>query len=392
MNKKIKILLIFLGIVSLLGLALAVWIYFSAQTNINRYVQEQAKFTERNDYLEQQLNAMQGEINRWKDKSESTLASLNRLGKEHTVLKNRYDTLVEERKTLLTEQEQLNQQLLRLKRSQAQPPSLSPRLAQPAAPTTETSDEFLSSLLEERAILQVEVEGLKQQVIDLETEVRPAQRKASRLEEEQGDLVSKVEAGEKVSTVLSKDLWQEKKRNQSLQKEISNVEQRLQQVISEKDKLADELDKVQQALEQRLFQLDKTKEVLQGAVAGARKVTSLAEPISIELSPIVVKAEERTSAKPSSPIKTASRQIAVPVARETFELAGRVIKVNSRYKFVVIDIGQVDGVKKGMSFEVFRNDQKVGQIKVIETRQNIAACDVKELKAKGFQLNDLVRR
>jgi hypothetical protein len=143
------------------------------------------------------------------------------------------------------------------------------------------------------------------------------------------------------------------------------------------------------ALEQRLAELEKTRQVLEGAVAGARQVARKTKPASIQLSPIVVKAEQQVPAETFEAAKLSRPEV---LEEETFELRGRVITVNSRHKFVVVDIGRDDGVKKGMNFAVYRKGKEVGKIEVIETRKNIAACDIKEMSARSLKVNDTIGR
>ena len=114
---------------------------------------------------------------------------------------------------------------------------------------------------------------------------------------------------------------------------------------------------------------------------------------SIQLPPIVVKADSPTrkfynQAEEEPPINLSKAQI----SPEPLELAGRIITVNNEHKFVVIDIGRDDQVKIGMSFDVYRRGKEIGKIEVIETRRDIAACDIKEISVRQFKANDTVRR
>ena len=80
------------------------------------------------------------------------------------------------------------------------------------------------------------------------------------------------------------------------------------------------------------------------------------------------------------------------VEEEAFELEGHIITVNDKHRFVIIDIGRDSGVQMGMPFDVYRRGKKVGKIEVIETRENIAACDIKEMKVRRLKVNDTARR
>ncbi|MFH1578349.1 MAG: hypothetical protein ABIC18_04700 [Candidatus Omnitrophota bacterium] len=84
----------------------------------------------------------------------------------------------------------------------------------------------------------------------------------------------------------------------------------------------------------------------------------LSDSESVDLPPIVVSSSS------------------VPSKRSQFILDGKIANVNREYNFVVIDLGQEKGVKEGMVFEVYREGWFLGKIEVIQTRQDIAACDI----------------
>lgn len=377
---KIKFLLVFLGIISLLGLGLAAWIYLSAQAEITKSTQEQARLKKENSSFQKKLEDTQKETRHWQEKSEAITAALNRLGKEHVLLQSQYGTLLKARDFLTQENKNLSTQLEKLKEVYSEPK---------VKLVSDATDEFLASLLEEKANLQVEAENLKEQIKQLEEQGRPSEERLSLLEKEKWALEKKLSDFEKVSDLLSNDLLQEKKKRSALEEDLAKTENQLRSIALERDKLGDQLDKVKQALEQRLAELEKTKQVLEGAVAGAKQVAGKAKPVAIQLSPIVVKAEQEAPAETFEVTKLSRPEV---LEKETFELTGRVITVNSQHRFVVIDIGRDDGVEKGMSFAVYRKDEKVGKIEVIETRKNIAACDIKEMSARSLKVGDSVSR
>lgn len=399
MNKKIRILLIFLGMVSLSGLGLAVWIYFAAQAEVGKYVQGYSSLKEKNISLQKEINTIQKkfdsvakDIEHWQEKSEATSQALNRLGKEHMLLQHQYTALLKAKEDLLEENKGLAEQLEKKKDIPV------PEAEALGLSATGTTDEFLASLLEEKATLQVQVESLREQIEALEGQVHPVQQKSFQLTKEKAAIEQKFKDSEKISTVLSNELLQEKKKRMAVEEELAKTEARIGDIVAEKDRLADELDRMKQALEQRLMELDRTKEVLEGAVKSANKAVRRQEPASIELSPIVVKAEEvkkdlsGEEEESSATLLSKLDKAEITEKEGPFELSGRVIKINEKYKFLVIDIGRDDGVEKGMSFDVYRKDKKVGKVQVIETRRNIAACDIKEKGISKFKLSDIVRR
>jgi hypothetical protein len=72
-------------------------------------------------------------------------------------------------------------------------------------------------------------------------------------------------------------------------------------------------------------------------------------------------------------------------------LTGRVIEVNEEYRFVVINLGTVDGIKKGIVFSVFQKDEEVAKIKASRVRRHISACDIQMVySGRGIGVGDVV--
>jgi hypothetical protein len=72
-------------------------------------------------------------------------------------------------------------------------------------------------------------------------------------------------------------------------------------------------------------------------------------------------------------------------------LHGRIIEINEDHRFVIINLGASDGIKKGMTINVFQGETEVGKIKVSKVRGNISACDIQLIYAgAGMKVGDLV--
>ena len=70
---------------------------------------------------------------------------------------------------------------------------------------------------------------------------------------------------------------------------------------------------------------------------------------------------------------------------------GRVLAVNEEHGFVIVDLGKVDGLKDGADLTLQKNNETVGTLKVLEIRDVMTACNIKELAAgKKIEPNDLV--
>ncbi len=398
MDKKIRILLVCVGLASLATVGIAVWTYFSAQNEVGKYARKQGELEKQTKYLQEKLNTSQEETNSWRRKSESVSATLDKLGKEYTLLKTEYDSLlqeknslVEQRDSLAEQNQQLDEQLEQLNQLYAQ----ALEEAKSAAP-----DASLSALLEEKA--------------DLEAEVTELKRKISLQEEQIATMAMAGEAGaaggetlpwqnlQKEVTMLEGKLEQARNASQGLEGELARAKTQLQAAVEERDRLAGQLAKIQETLAQRLTELNQalsqTKEQTQTAAEEISQ-PQIPKPAAIQLSPIIVKAGPvlsetltKASVVPAAPTLHKAEISEEEEQGEPQGLAGRIITVNDQYKFVVIDIGRDDGVEDKMRFAVYRQGKKVGNIEVIETRKNIAACDIKETEVRHLQVSDEVQQ
>lgn len=70
---------------------------------------------------------------------------------------------------------------------------------------------------------------------------------------------------------------------------------------------------------------------------------------------------------------------------------GKIMELNTQYNFVVINLGENDGLKPGVFLKVLRQNQEIAKLTVIKVRKAISAAEIKELK-KGEQIkvDDLV--
>lgn len=390
MNKKIKILLLALGVVTLAAVGISVATYLSSQGQIAKYAEKEAELEKQNTYLKEKLDSSQKAAGLWQEKSDRITAALDKLGKEHTLLARQYDSLLQQKDTLARENKELDEQLERLGQAYSE--------SQEKAQMTH-SDEFMASLLKEKARLEAEAKKLKGKISAQKARLEDAEKQTlpfERLQKEKEALEEKLEDAKNIADILSKDLLAVKKEKVAVEGDLTKIEEQLRGITRERDELSNQLVKMKQALQQRLVELNQTKKILERAVQGAAEAIESQEQLPIQLPPIVVKAEEGAPAisVPTAPaMPRAPTVAAVPAQIERASgVSGRIITVNDKHKFVVIDIGREDGVEKGMGFDVYRQEKKIGRVEVIETRQNISACDVKEMSARKFKLNDTVRR
>ena len=64
-------------------------------------------------------------------------------------------------------------------------------------------------------------------------------------------------------------------------------------------------------------------------------------------------------------------------------IQGRVVDVNERHRFIVVDKGSLDGVREGMAFDILRGNATVGRATAIRLRPQLTACGLSAGVAAG---------
>lgn len=112
-------------------------------------------------------------------------------------------------------------------------------------------------------------------------------------------------------------------------------------------------------------------------------------PIMIA-SPVVGSQTPLLNVTPSLPVPTTPSTGMTVAAEDPTIPNGKILTVNEDHQFVVIGLGEKDGVMPGMKFKVLRGGEEVGAVEVIETRPHIAAADIKETRTARLQSDDQV--
>lgn len=249
----------------------------------------------------------------------------------------------------------------------------------------------------------------------------------TKLEEENKELVLKIEENQKN---FEESVASLKEKSQSLQAELEKIEQNLNSAKEEKTYLEDvlirktkEIDQIKtqnpslptlppnqaelarkmkekddeirrlnelsQTLSKRLDKLYKTTHDKISAINVAK--LTLEETISEARDKIEQEWNTVDLGSIHTDEKTASKETETKV-RKTAKTEGKVLAVNEDHGFVVVDIGKVDGIKSGTEFSVKKKDGELAAtLSVLEIRDVMTACNVKELiQGKKIELNDLV--
>jgi hypothetical protein len=73
------------------------------------------------------------------------------------------------------------------------------------------------------------------------------------------------------------------------------------------------------------------------------------------------------------------------------DLNGQIIEVNEKYGFLVFDLGDLNGIQRGMHFEVYRDEKRIGAVKVAMVKDKLAAATFSTAFDR-FRRGDFVRQ
>lgn len=85
-------------------------------------------------------------------------------------------------------------------------------------------------------------------------------------------------------------------------------------------------------------------------------------------------AKQELLVKKEAPLRKKASPGAIARPQAVLPLVGKVLAVNKKYDFAVIDVGRRDGIRAGDIFLLYHNDNYIGDIQIDRTREIISAC------------------
>lgn len=249
-------------------------------------------------------------------------------------------------------------------------------------------------LLRESNDLKSQNATLLSKVNRLENDLRGNQSKIDSLKgerdkwaEELNNLQKKYESVIKVRDELIEKL----KKESQLQQEAAVAQDALKKLKAENEELI-----------RQLKILNSGKMVLDQKIQGLQEANSMLEKRLNEMN--IMPAEKVPQAdslkRESDAVKSGNPAPVLEKKKESVELpaiivrpssysekaeaplsTGKILAVNTDNNFVIIDAGVISGVRVGDLFNVYRSGKSIASIEVIQTRDNISACDIKRTSA-----------
>jgi predicted nucleic acid-binding Zn-ribbon protein len=344
----------------------------------------------------EKLNREIASSNKEKEELKSKLAASE---KELNILESRNRDLESKYEALLKDKDDLNKELAMVKKSKFY---LEKKIKDVE------SDIFVAGLLKDKASMEVELKRLKDSLVpkdlkieELKTENSDLASLLSKLKEEKVFLEQKLKDAEGVSEVLTRDLLREKDKNEKDRQEfesakvenrllkakmleLENVSARLDKLLVEKEDMKMKIASLERDLDYKNQEIDRFKtSFMERETREEYRAEAYQSPQEVELPPIVLEREKYGRDRVTRP--------SLDWIDIRSDLKGRVVTVNREHNFVVIDLGKQNGLDVGATLNVYRGNLLIGALEVIQARDRIAACDIKEVKDGFFvEIDDVI--
>jgi chromosome segregation ATPase len=418
MEQKLKIATIALSVLLVICFISLIAVFGSKQALMQQnssLKQQKTKLLQENQALAEKISSIKKEKRNIEAKFAEVKDDLERLSSEKAQIQHKYEVVSEERDNLVDKLKELQRKSTHISTTVS---TLAKKKEMPSV----TKDEYWAGILKERAALQLDVSGLKDDLIQmqkkfntlavekgsLETDVKDLRRQRE-------DLIRRVDYNERLANSLSLELVREKKDKRRLQEQLKSLseeqrrlsnqlktlsrqknalQRRLENAQQEKDKLSQRISELDATLKDKLAELfdakqklEETNKALKGISKTTTKSTAATTAVTAQSSTPSLQPQQQPAAVNLPPIVVHSAAV-----QKSFvgPFLAKVLAVNEENNFVIIDSGQRQGLKAGDSLSVYRDKKKIATVEVIQVRKDVAACDIKQTVA-SIHVGDTVR-
>ena len=386
MQDKSKIFVFIFAILFLASGFFAYRFYSDYQSISSEYEKSKKEWSEERESLEKRVFTYKRQLQEERDKTRALKEEMARLQKEIDDWRQRYEKISSEKEALLE----------KLKEVQARKETEVP--SQKVVPLPEEGrDVFWAQIVKERAVFQARAEELERELEKMKHSKEELQKQYENLKldldtakAQLEELKRKLDFNKRTIEILSQELVREKDDKRSIAQQIEKFREDNLNLKREVKRLT----ALKEALEKDLLKAKEEKMIL------ARRVEEMETQIKSqhqELTTLKDKIEKTAQLKTVKPQETKAVELPPIVVtpkeeKPVSKVEGKIIAVNKEQMFVIIDLGQLQGISAGMSLGAYRNDVKIADLKVIEVRKEISACDIVSLKPDtDLKVGDIVR-
>lgn len=373
MEKKMKFIIF--GLICFLVLS----IFLNIRTlNSKQLLQKKNdELRNENTSLQEKVSKISRDYQLLEEQANLLSQDFERVSKEREELQSRYDSLDKQRQELVE----------RLKSFEKKPEAPQVEAAAPL-PT----DAYWAGVLKEKTNLELQLENIRSELKTLQINNEQAQREKQALELELNNLKlqeqdvkrqleysqKQLSHNQKVIDNLTLELVNEKNdklqindslkvlKNQNLilRRQLKslgsrkvNLERKILQLREENARFEKRFNEMDILLKDKTIQIETLKKEL--ATTAQPEPGDEQKKTSVELPPIVVRPQ---MTKPQTEGLT----------------FGSVLAVNKENNFIIIDLGEDSGVNLGDTFDIYRDNNLIAQVEVVQVRKSISACDIKQ--------------
>jgi hypothetical protein len=222
--------------------------------------------------------------------------------------------------------------------------------------------------------LQTELQETKKQLFLLEEKNKEAEDKVESLmgevDLEQGLAEELKKENKQLQETVEKETKSKEDLQAQLEKNLSESEQKLSSLQEKLDTALAEKQKIETTHQDLLTKYQQLQQQL-----------GISEPLSENIS---------TSATPA-PAPTQEVSLDKIVVNPPGESRGQVISVDTETEFVIVSLGERDGVRKNAILSIYRADKYLGDVKVTRVLPEMSAADfVPPLTSQAIQKDDRV--
>jgi chromosome segregation ATPase len=409
----------------------SIWVFLERNKILHQYLKERNIWQEKNLTLEQRLEEVQIKLKKFTEEINESRFRIKQFFQEKEELLAKYELMAKDNKRLASKAEELSEEnnQLREKMQLARGTNLNSK-----------GDYFWSNLLREKSRLEADVGELetkiKQQgkilasveaeknmlketidqlskrekqllaeVDELKGNVFNLEQQLDEEKQEKTGLLAKLDKLNEENMLFQNELDDLSKKKMDLEKQVSLLSRQTVESERQKEALNLALNRLGQSLEERIIEISNLRSKLEETVKEV-KSTSLNEAYAIELPPIMVKPEDLKTDTSTSltgkgdydgslflPNSKQKKYDSVEREKTDYgvsndpegQIEAEVVLVNNHQGFAIIDKGSRDKIEVGNIFLVYRHQEKIATLKVVDIRQRTAACDIVELKT-GAQI------
>lgn len=259
-----------------------------------------------------------------------------------------------------------------------------------------SNDTQWAGVLKDKAGLEVQLENLKSELAKVSQELVDVRQKNGELQvsldsltEQKISLDRELKYKTDLVNNLSLDLARAKndqrlkeERIQDLGKENEDLRNKIKQLVSTNGSMEKSLVRLNQDKRDIEKKLDRTEDLVYS------KINEIWD-IKTSIDQTMAEAGTRPGDVELPPIKV-NNQTTTAKVEEAPGIGGQIVSVNANNNFVIVSVGQKNGVKAGDTLSVYRGSQYIGRVQIIQVRGDISAADIKE-QSSPIQLGDLVK-